>query len=135
MPTVGVFAVITDETGRIICVHHDYGDRCWTLPGGGMEPHESPIDALEREVREETGYIVQAGRLIGIYSTPWKDDLVLAFAATILDRDPWEPNAEIAEVGFFPLDNLPEPFSSRALHRISEALSDTPGVVHVFASK
>ena len=132
MPTVGVFAAIFDEHGRILCVKRDYGDRSSTLPGGGVEPGESPLAALEREVREESGYVVRAGGLIGVYATPWKDDLALCFAATILDRGPWAANTEITAVGFFARDSLPKPFSPRARSRLADAFDGRRGVVHVF---
>ncbi len=42
------------EDGRLLCVWNGrYG--CWTLPGGMVEDGESTDDALERELREETG--------------------------------------------------------------------------------
>ncbi len=72
-----------------------------------MESGESPIAALEREVLEETGYIVRAGRLLGAYAATFKDDLVLSIEAEVIGREAWEPNSEIAEVGFFAPDALP----------------------------
>ncbi|USQ75079.1 NUDIX hydrolase [Ornithinimicrobium cryptoxanthini] len=38
---------------------------CWTLPGGGLELHETTEQAAVREVAEETGYAVALGELLG----------------------------------------------------------------------
>ena len=43
---------------------------CWGLPGGYVEPGETVVEATAREVMEETGYRVEVGRLIGVYSDP-----------------------------------------------------------------
>ncbi len=39
----------------------------WVLPGGGIEQDESPIDAIMREILEETGFRVKVDRFVGDY--------------------------------------------------------------------
>ena len=87
MTTIGVFAVIFDSERRVLCVRRAYGPQNWTTPGGRLESGESPGAALEREVWEETGYIVQAGRLLGAYAATFKDDLVLSIEAEIIEQE------------------------------------------------
>lgn len=43
----------------------------WQLPGGGLDPGESPAQALLREVNEETGQTVRINRLIDLQSDHW----------------------------------------------------------------
>jgi 8-oxo-dGTP diphosphatase len=131
VPTLGVFAAIFDDTGRILCVRLNYASHVWTTPGGRVEPGESPLEALKREVLEEAGLDVVAGELVGVYSKPQKDDLVLCFRAQVVSRNPWQPNGEISEMGFFGRDELPEPMSTAARIRIMDSLGGVTGVVRV----
>ena len=56
-------AMIFDQAGRLLILKPTYKSG-WTIPGGVMEADgETPWDACRREVREECGIDVQAGRL------------------------------------------------------------------------
>ncbi|MER7515857.1 NUDIX domain-containing protein [Streptomyces sp. NPDC126499] len=44
------------------------GRKLWTLPGGGMDHGELPVEAVVREVEEETGYVAEPLALLGIDS-------------------------------------------------------------------
>ncbi|MEU6876988.1 NUDIX hydrolase [Streptomyces sp. NPDC046712] len=44
------------------------GAKRWTLPGGGMDHGEEPVDTVVREVEEETGYVTEPVALLGIDS-------------------------------------------------------------------
>jgi ADP-ribose pyrophosphatase YjhB (NUDIX family) len=64
-----VSAVVSDNAGNIV-LHRRQDNGLWSLLGGGLEPGETIISAVAREVKEESGLTVQVGRLIGIYSDP-----------------------------------------------------------------
>ena len=64
-----VRGIVQDERGRILLVKRsDNGD--WVMPAGSMELDESVLDALKREVWEESGLEVQDATLIAIHSEP-----------------------------------------------------------------
>jgi 8-oxo-dGTP pyrophosphatase MutT (NUDIX family) len=72
-----VGAVIVDDAGRAF-VHRRGPDRTlfpnyWDIPGGHVEPGEAPLEALSREVEEETGWRVR--RVIAeLGETHWTGD-------------------------------------------------------------
>lgn len=43
----------------------------WNLPGGGLDPGESPTEAVLREVAEETGQVVDRVRLVDVMTQHW----------------------------------------------------------------
>ena len=64
-----VSAVIFDGRGQLLLQQRSDGGQ-WGLPGGSVEIGESIVDAVRREVREETGLRVAVRRMVGIYSDP-----------------------------------------------------------------
>jgi ADP-ribose pyrophosphatase YjhB (NUDIX family) len=51
-------ALVLDPEDRVLLVRFvnpETGDEFWTTPGGGIEPGETPADAIRRELQEETG--------------------------------------------------------------------------------
>jgi ADP-ribose pyrophosphatase YjhB (NUDIX family) len=66
-PKVGVNAVIADGTGNILLEKRS-DDHTWGLPGGWAEPGLSPEANVVREVREETGLLVETTGLLGVFT-------------------------------------------------------------------
>ena len=64
-----VSAVIFDRRGRLLLQQRSDGGQ-WGLPGGAVEIGESVREAIEREVREETGLTIAVRRMVGVYSEP-----------------------------------------------------------------
>lgn len=96
----------------------------WSLPGGWVDVGESPSEAAEREVLEESGYATRAVKLIALLDRDrhayephswhiWKA-LVLC-EPTGEDQRPL--GSETDEAGFFARDALPEPLRSGAATR------------------
>jgi ADP-ribose pyrophosphatase YjhB (NUDIX family) len=58
------------EDGRVLLARYvsPAGDTNWSLPGGKVEHAEDPIDAVVREVAEETGCAAVVERLLGVDS-------------------------------------------------------------------
>ena len=64
-PVVGVGAIVFDDAGRALLIERGRppGAGLWSSPGGRLEPRETLAQAVSREVREETGLIVEVGGL------------------------------------------------------------------------
>ena len=83
-----VGAIITDQAGRLLVVRRgrEPGRGLWSVPGGRVEPGETDEQALVRELREETGLAVRAGRLVGGVRRPAPGGMVFDirdYAATV----------------------------------------------------
>lgn len=67
MPAVA--AIIRDDEGRVLLMRQSStGD--WSLPAGAIEPGETPVESVVREVAEETGYEVVPGCIAGVLGGP-----------------------------------------------------------------
>ena len=66
---LAAYALIVDEHQRILlALWNEAATPQWTMPGGGVEFHETVEEGAVRELREETGYDVRLGRVLGVHS-------------------------------------------------------------------
>lgn len=118
-PKVDVRAAVRDEAGRLLLVQ-ERSDGCWALPGGWADIGDAPADVAVRETAEEAGYPVEPVRLLGVYdrdAPQWNHPphayhvYKVVVACQLLGAADGGPadgaGGEIADVGFFPPDQLP----------------------------
>lgn len=63
---LAAYAVVVRGEEVLLALWNEEERKRWTLPGGGVELHETVEDGAVREVREETGYDVELVGLLGI---------------------------------------------------------------------
>lgn len=131
--TLGAQGVLIDAEGRIVLVRHTYVQG-WRFPGGGVEHGETMVEALTRELYEETGaQITGEPELFGIYSNAavFPNDHVALYLVRNWRRDGVPaPNHEIAEHGLFAPDELPADISDGTARRIAEIFAGAPRSAH-----
>jgi ADP-ribose pyrophosphatase YjhB (NUDIX family) len=75
---VSVAGVVIDENGRALIIQRR-DNAHWELPGGVLERDETITDGLLREVKEETGLIVEPITLTGVYKNMSLSVIALVF--------------------------------------------------------
>ncbi|WP_210115850.1 NUDIX hydrolase [Acidipropionibacterium timonense] len=70
---IAAYAVVRSERGLLgtVCSDATAVPGLWTLPGGGLEPGESPAQAVTREVMEESAQTVRLNRILDLQSDHW----------------------------------------------------------------
>ena len=124
---LGVRTILVDDAGRVCLVRHTYRPG-WYLPGGGVKRWETAAKAAVRETQEEAGVVdVRLGRLIQLYANFQVGycDHVALYAIDHWRAGPVN-SREIAEVGFFPTETLPDGTTGPTRRRMAEWRGDSP---------
>jgi ADP-ribose pyrophosphatase YjhB (NUDIX family) len=109
---MGAAAIIFDSQSRVLLVKENYDRRRYSLPGGAIKRGEMPEEAVLRGVFEETGVAAAIESRIGTYQLD-NGFVAHAFACSITSGTPHVPaTGEIAEVGWYAPDEIPEPVSN-----------------------
>ena len=127
--SVGVKGFVLNSSNELLLVEHTYCDG-WHFPGGGAKSGETPFEALKRELEEETGIeVLNQPDIFGIYYQDLQgiNDYPILFIVKDFNAHPIKhPNLEIKQMGWFPLDQLPENTTPCTLQRIQEVFAHTP---------
>lgn len=129
---VAACVIVMDRDGQIL-LHKRTDSGQWSLPGGAIEPDETAAEAAAREVEEETGYVVEVVRLVGVYSDPahttmrYPDGNTVAWVAVTFEAKVLRGAARTCEessaVEWFAPDTLPAGFNPNHRTRLADTLA------------
>jgi ADP-ribose pyrophosphatase YjhB (NUDIX family) len=127
--TLGVRGLVIDPTGRVFLVRHSYVNG-WHLPGGGVEPGETVLDALIRELAEEGNIEPTAPPMLhGVFfndRVSRRDHVAVFVLREFRQTAPPVATREITAHGFFRLDELPNDTTAPTRARIIEVTGGVP---------
>lgn len=98
----------------------------WSLPGGYLKAKEHPKEALEREIKEETGLTVSADERLKIRADRKGPRLDITYTGVFIGGE-FKPSKEIKKIKFFAFTDLPNVpsdqlyFIEKAMNRKKEA--------------
>lgn len=126
----GVTAVVLDHEDRVLLTHRS-DTHLWALVSGILEPGEEPAVALVREVQEETGVdvvveglaAVRAGEQMSYPNGDRAQYLDLLFVCRATGGEAHVADDESLDVGWYPLDALPEPLGHSTRERLEDVLA------------
>ena len=130
-PRVGVAIIVTKENQVLLMKRKGiHGQGTWSTPGGHLELGETPEQCAAREAKEEVGLDVVDIRFRAVtndvfeetanhYITIWMEGRTTSNDPTIASEN------EVAEIGWFAWDSLPEPLFL-SLENLLEANSYPP---------
>ncbi len=122
--------LVRDPQGRVLLCQLTY-KQDWDLPGGVLEPGESPRIGVGREVAEELGVLLDPGRLLVTDWLPpwggWDDAVGLVFDGGVVDPTVLErmtlSSREIRSVHFCTVDEVAQRAADFTARRIRSALA------------
>lgn len=110
-PKVDVRAAVFQ--GDALLLVRERSDGLWTLPGGWADVGESPSEMVEREVREESGFVVHATKLLALHDRdrhghpPIAHHVYKLFVRCEITGGAPRESIETSAVGFFRENELP----------------------------
>ncbi|WP_327042453.1 NUDIX hydrolase [Micromonospora ureilytica] len=128
-PRVAAGALFFDDQGRVLLVRPNYKNH-WDIPGGYVEPGESPRDAGMREIQEELGLAAALGPMLVVDWAPAEhegDKLLFIFSGGSLspeqEREIRFVDGELTEWRYVSAESLEQYGPPRLARRIRTAIA------------
>lgn len=108
-PEICVGAIVVHD-GDLLLVRRGHGPAagCWSVPGGRVEFGELLVEAVVREMAEETGLECVCGELVGWVERFVEDRhfVIMDFEVTVLDGSAASAGDDATEVAWVPLSEV-----------------------------
>lgn len=104
---VGVTGIFFNDNNEVLLFKHTYRDNGgWSLPGGYVKAKEHPKEGLEREIKEESGFIVSADERLKIRTDRTTARLDITYSGVYIGGE-FTPSKEVSDARFFSFESLP----------------------------
>jgi 8-oxo-dGTP diphosphatase len=129
-PRVGCGAAILDDQGRLLLVKRVKNPEAdhWGVPGGKLDWGEAARTCAEREIAEELGIVIQAGRVLAVTDMVAPDYhwVAITYAVETFTGEPSiQEDHALHDWGWFALNALPSPLTASTRDAVA-ALQATP---------
>ncbi|MBJ6726000.1 NUDIX hydrolase [Geomesophilobacter sediminis] len=125
--TVVVGCLVRNEEGKVLLIRHH--QRGWEIPQGRVEEGENLVDAVHREVREETGVEIELGPLAAVWSMVSPPPAVIfAFQGRYLEGA-LTPTGDSVEVAWFTEAEATQMVASSVMRQRLQVLLEFDGTV------
>ena len=131
-PRLSPAIIVLIERGRHILLArgHAFVPRRFGIVAGFVEPGESLEDAVRREVREEVGFEIADLAYFGSQPWPFPHGIMIGFRANHRHGEITLDDGELAEAGWYAIDDLPEiPTRLSIARRLIDDWASRQGVV------
>ncbi len=81
---ISIKAILFTESGEVVLLQNDRDE--WELPGGRLDPGETPQECLVREIEEELGVAAKAGAILDSYVfevIPGRSVFIVTYVCTV----------------------------------------------------
>lgn len=118
---IGVTGIILNSKNEILLFKYSYRQTQWGLPGGYIKTKEHPQEALEREIEEESGFVVSVDEELKIRTDRESARLDICFVGKLMGGE-FRKSSEVSEAKFFSFNDLPLLMSRQQLFIIEQTL-------------